>query len=455
MATVFQGLPNKDFGEFYENYETLAALKNWTERQRKAGLTLYTAGPAKLLLKTIDATAMTYDEIKKEFNEEFKCEINYAQIFYNIQQEDDDLMEYFYKVKRLTTKAKINEEKTIIMIFLRGLKANVKPLFAARAYKSLADLKSTITNYKEVYEENRESIYDLPMEWGIKENSPMHPTSDKEINLRPPEPARTEARPYWFRNRGDERRYTAPSRHDWRRADHGIGARPQPPTNCARPQPPASCARPQPSAGHQGNARGQRRKKGLHAPLVSHMPARTEQKLASAVMTYFEDRVCKNENHLAAGNLALISMPEKQGKVGDLDVNEELSVCQRDKLQAGYLSRNPLKDSNEVKTVEEEIELAVYRISAETLIERQRGEEFCRRTVEALGRNRGRYRDFLVRNEVLYKRIGWLGHRKEMLKNTRGRGGARRVLAEPLRLSGGRHLLAAPQAFGTSTNSSL
>ncbi|GBP71973.1 hypothetical protein EVAR_45287_1 [Eumeta japonica] len=240
MATVFQGLPNEDFGEFYENYETLAALKNLTERQRKAGLTLYTAGPAKLFLKTIDATAMTYDEIIKEFNEEFKCEINYAQIFYNIQQEDDDLMEYFYKVKRLATKAKINEEKTIIMTFLRGLKANVKPLFAARAYKSLADLKSTITNYKEVYEENRETIYDLPMEWGIKENSPMHPTTDKEINVRPPEPARTKARPYWFRDRGDERRYAAPSRPNWRRADYGGGVRPQP------------------SAGHQGNARGQR-----------------------------------------------------------------------------------------------------------------------------------------------------------------------------------------------------
>ncbi|GBP87896.1 hypothetical protein EVAR_66375_1 [Eumeta japonica] len=75
-------------------------------------------------------------------------------------------------------------------------------------------------------------------------------------------------------------------------------------------------------------------KKGLHAPLVSHMPACTEQKLASAVMTYFEDRVCRNENHLVAGNLALFSMPEKQWKVGNLDVNKEFSVCQRDKLRA-------------------------------------------------------------------------------------------------------------------------
>ncbi|GBP32291.1 hypothetical protein EVAR_86123_1 [Eumeta japonica] len=184
MATVFQDLPNEDFGEFYENYETLAALKNWTEWQKKAGLTLYTAGPAKLFLKTIDASVMTYDEIIKEFNDEFKCDINYAHIFYNTKQEDDYLMEYFYNVKRLAMKVKIN-----------FMKANVKPLFVARNYKSLADLKSTITNYKEVYEENRETIYDLPMEWGTKENSPMHPTSDKEINVRPPEPTRTEARP--------------------------------------------------------------------------------------------------------------------------------------------------------------------------------------------------------------------------------------------------------------------
>ncbi|GBP09543.1 hypothetical protein EVAR_76553_1 [Eumeta japonica] len=138
-------------------------------------------------------------------------------------------------------------------------------------------------------------------------------------------------------------------------------------------------------------------------------------------------------------------------------------------------------DSNEVKTVEEEIELAVYRISAETLIERQRSDEFCRRTVEALRRNgdaSGKKKRTLPtspqdndptgtkqRIQVNKKNKTQTGQQrssslsqgvlKPMLKNTRGRGGARRVLAEPLWLSGGRHLLAAPQAFGTSTNSSL
>ncbi|GBP42692.1 hypothetical protein EVAR_21967_1 [Eumeta japonica] len=50
--------------------------------------------------------------------------------------------------------------------------------------------------------------------------------------------------------------------------------------------------------------------------------------------------------------------------------------------------RNPLKESNEVKTVDEEIELPVYRISTETLIERQRDDEFCKHAVE--WRNGGR-----------------------------------------------------------------
>ncbi|GBP30234.1 hypothetical protein EVAR_94543_1 [Eumeta japonica] len=40
-------------------------------------------------------------------------------------------------------------------------------------------------------------------------------------------------------------------------------------------------------------------------------------------------------------------------------------------------------------------------------------------------------------------------------ENNRGRGGTGRVLAERLRLSAGRHLLAAPEAFGTSTNSNF
>ncbi|GBP58875.1 hypothetical protein EVAR_54669_1 [Eumeta japonica] len=54
-------------------------------------------------------------------------------------------------------------------------------------------------------------------------------------------------------------------------------------------------------------------KKGLQVLLVSHT-ARTEQKLASAVMTHFEDWVDKNEKYLSVCNLALISMPEKQRK---------------------------------------------------------------------------------------------------------------------------------------------
>ncbi|GBP81885.1 hypothetical protein EVAR_87022_1 [Eumeta japonica] len=58
---------------------------------------------------------------------------------------------------------------------------------------------------------------------------------------------------------------------------------------------------------------------------------------------------------------------------------------------ADFLSRNSLEESNVVKTVEEEIELEVYRVSAETLIERQRDDEFFRCTVEASDRNGGGY----------------------------------------------------------------
>ncbi|GBP51462.1 hypothetical protein EVAR_44437_1 [Eumeta japonica] len=55
-------------------------------------------------------------------------------------------------------------------------------------------------------------------------------------------------------------------------------------------------------------------RKDWNAPLVSHASAHTEQKLASAVMTYFEEWVSKNERYLTICNLPLISMPEKQWK---------------------------------------------------------------------------------------------------------------------------------------------
>ncbi|GBP58795.1 hypothetical protein EVAR_25868_1 [Eumeta japonica] len=73
----------------------------------------------------------------------------------------------------------------------------------------IVELKSVITNYKQVYEyiENRVTTYDLPMECGNKEDSQEHPASNEMIDVRPPQPARTEARPYWFCDCSDGRRY--------------------------------------------------------------------------------------------------------------------------------------------------------------------------------------------------------------------------------------------------------
>ncbi|GBP46599.1 Retrovirus-related Pol polyprotein from transposon 17.6 [Eumeta japonica] len=90
-------------------------------------------------------------------------------------------------------------------------------------------------------------------------------------------------------------------------------------------------------------------------------------------------------------------------------------TSRRPNVVADFLFRNPLKESIEVKTGEKEIELAIYRISVDILKEEQKNYEFCRCTVEALGKNRAMYRDFLVRNKILYKKIDWLGRRKEAI----------------------------------------
>ncbi|GBP30376.1 hypothetical protein EVAR_18175_1 [Eumeta japonica] len=56
---------------------------------------------------------------------------------------------------------------------------------------------------------------------------------------------------------------------------------------------------------------------------------------------------------------------------------------------ADFRSRNPLEKNKEVQLVEEDIESAMFRILAETLIEKERIDEFCKFAVEALGRNVG------------------------------------------------------------------
>ncbi|GBP94200.1 hypothetical protein EVAR_69555_1 [Eumeta japonica] len=62
MATVFQGLPNEDFREFYNNYETLAALKNRSESQKKAGLSLASLQITRRIKSAITNSKQVYEE---------------------------------------------------------------------------------------------------------------------------------------------------------------------------------------------------------------------------------------------------------------------------------------------------------------------------------------------------------------------------------------------------------
>ncbi|GBP12075.1 hypothetical protein EVAR_5905_1 [Eumeta japonica] len=64
------------------------------------------------------------------------------------------------------------------MTFLCELKSNVKPLFSAQAYRSLTELKSAIRSYKQMYGEDRETTYNLPM--GGKQKIPKTPYKQRE-----------------------------------------------------------------------------------------------------------------------------------------------------------------------------------------------------------------------------------------------------------------------------------
>ncbi|GBP24954.1 hypothetical protein EVAR_12621_1 [Eumeta japonica] len=73
---------------------------------------------------------------------------------------------------------------------------------------------------------------------------------------------------------------------------------------------------------------------------------------------------------------------EKEYDFKSVNTSEGLNVV------PDFLSRNPLEESKEVKTVENEIELAVYMISAEKQTEKKRYDEFCRCNLEALAQSR-------------------------------------------------------------------
>ncbi|GBP82329.1 hypothetical protein EVAR_90963_1 [Eumeta japonica] len=83
---------------------------------------------------------------------------------------------------------------------------------------------------------------------------------------------------------------------------------------------------------------------------------------------------------------------------------------------AEYSNKKSTKESNEERSVEEKKELAVYRISGDTLIEKQRDDEFCRYTAEDLSRNRNRYLDFA--EDLSRNRDSWWTSRRPMPRSS-------------------------------------
>ncbi|GBP90582.1 hypothetical protein EVAR_56744_1 [Eumeta japonica] len=96
-----------------------------------------------------------------------------------------------------------------------------------------------IIRQQQVYSENQETNYELPMKWRSKETSKECPTSKQRDQRKVTTACRDRSSTHWFRDRGDRQRYesTTEARLDLIR--EGNTARTRPPTN------------------HQGNAREQ------------------------------------------------------------------------------------------------------------------------------------------------------------------------------------------------------
>ncbi|GBP85589.1 hypothetical protein EVAR_50563_1 [Eumeta japonica] len=75
-ALVFQGLSNEDFGEFYNNDEILAALNNWSEQQKKAGLKRKLNRTGFVTAATGDATEHRRYKFGAELTKRTECDLD-------------------------------------------------------------------------------------------------------------------------------------------------------------------------------------------------------------------------------------------------------------------------------------------------------------------------------------------------------------------------------------------
>lgn len=150
-SELFSG-SNQDSQEFLLRFKKMAIIKKLSDEEKMAVFSSYLTGSALAYYRIIETTVTTYQELEQKIKDEFPPINNYDQQFYTTRQgQDEDIMDYYYRLLELFTKARMTDEKNFISQFLNTISGFYKHKLATTIYEDKTSLKKLIIQLKSVY----------------------------------------------------------------------------------------------------------------------------------------------------------------------------------------------------------------------------------------------------------------------------------------------------------------
>ncbi|XP_026331640.1 uncharacterized protein LOC113238986 [Hyposmocoma kahamanoa] len=228
-AQKFSGL--NDVEEFLAQFEAISVINNWSDGQKRYVIATYLEGPALQWYKTHFSVYATYDVIAQKLKEQFPSQVDYAQEFYyRRQRPNEPLVEYFYNLDSLATKAKIEDDGKFIKHFLKSLAPNYQWVLASRLFASKDELRKTIIQMEDVFNRQtsleQQSIElpvciskDYPHSWQAQgDPSPVGGSVVTYSNYQTPQTPDTAVVPFDMQRNTPRGRYNLRPRHVYSQA---------------------------------------------------------------------------------------------------------------------------------------------------------------------------------------------------------------------------------------------
>ncbi|XP_047022947.1 uncharacterized protein LOC124632234 isoform X2 [Helicoverpa zea] len=160
----FSGVDDISVDDFLFEFRTIAAINKWKENDFALLLGAYLQGPALAYYKYIYVDGIEYKTICDKLRAEFPDNVNYVEKFYNARQEqEEELLSYYYRLGGLQTKANIVDDNIFIKTYLKGLISKYKAILSSQLFATKSELRETLVQVRYLFGKEQNQIINLPV----------------------------------------------------------------------------------------------------------------------------------------------------------------------------------------------------------------------------------------------------------------------------------------------------